>query len=83
MPKRVFWPVALVIMGLILIASNMGYLPRMFWNLWPLMLIIIGLAGLLISDKEEWDTPKKKIVKKSSKKQKSARKSTRRKSGKK
>ncbi len=54
MPKRVFWPAALVIMGLILMASNMGYLPAVFWDFWPVMLIIVGLAGLLISDREQW-----------------------------
>ena len=32
MPKKVFWPVTLVIMGLIFMASNMGYLPKAFWN---------------------------------------------------
>jgi len=54
MPKRVFWPITLIILGLILIASNRGLLPMMFWNLWPLLLVIVGLGGLLISDKEEW-----------------------------
>lgn len=54
MPKRVFWPVALVVVGIIFLASNVGMLPRTFWNLWPLILIIVGLGGLLISDKEEW-----------------------------
>ena len=54
MPKRVFWPVALVILGLVILASNLGLLPRMFWDLWPVMLIVVGLGGLLISDREEW-----------------------------
>jgi hypothetical protein len=54
MPKRVFWPATLVIMGLIFLASNLGLLPAKFWNFWPLMLIIIGLGGLVISDREEW-----------------------------
>ncbi len=60
MPKRVFWPIALVVMGIIFLASNVGMLPSSFWNLWPLILIIVGLGGLLISDKEEWMTPEKK-----------------------
>ncbi len=54
MPKRVFWPAALVTMGLVLLASNLGMLPREFWNLWPLMLIVVGLGGLLTSDRDEW-----------------------------
>ncbi len=60
MPKRVFWPIALVVMGIIFLASNVGMLPASFWNLWPLILIIVGLGGLLISDREEWITPEKK-----------------------
>ncbi len=54
MPKRVFWPATLVIMGLIFMASNMGLLPIMFWNLWPLILVLVGLGGLITSDQEEW-----------------------------
>jgi hypothetical protein len=54
MPKRIFWPVTLVIMGLIFMASNMGYLPKAFWNLWPLILVVVGLGGLITSDREEW-----------------------------
>jgi hypothetical protein len=54
MPKRVFWPAVLVTMGLIFMASNMGYLPAQFWNFWPLLLIIVGLGGLLTSDRDEW-----------------------------
>ena len=54
MPKKVFWPAALVTMGLVFLASNMGYLPVQFWNLWPIILIVVGLGGLLTSDREEW-----------------------------
>ncbi len=69
MPKRVFWPIALVLFGIILLASNVGMMPKTLWNLWPLLFIIIGLGGLLISDKEEWDSEKtvsRKPVRKSS-----------------
>jgi len=54
MSKRVFWPVTLILMGLIFMASNLGYLPVRFWNLWPIILIIVGLGGLLTSDRDEW-----------------------------
>jgi len=64
MPKKIFWPVSLVIMGLVFLASNMGYLPARFWNLWPIILIVVGLGGLLTSDRDEWlDEPKKQVVK--------------------
>jgi len=92
MPKRVFWPAALVVMGFLFLGANIGLLPRDFWNLWPLLLIIVGLGGLLISDREEWTLEEKrandrsrlgksaKTSKSSGKKAtKSARKSTRKK----
>lgn len=81
MPKRVFWPAAMVVMGLIFVASNLGLLPRFFWNLWPIILIVVGLGGLLISDREEWDVEStKKIAKtKKSTPKKKATKTTRRK----
>lgn len=80
MPKKIFWPATLVLMGLIFLASNMGYLPATFWNFWPLILIIVGLGGLLTSDREEWlveyeNKPAKKTTKKSSTTKKSAAKS--------
>lgn len=80
MPKRVFWPASLIVMGLIFLASNLGLLPAIFWNLWPLILIIVGLGGLLISDREDWSqSPKstsnsRKGVKKTATSKKKARK---------
>lgn len=73
MRKNVFWPASLVTMGLIFLASNLGYLPRAFWNLWPIILIVVGLGGLLTSDNDEWDTassPKKSSKRKTSRKKK-------------
>lgn len=73
MPKNVFWPLALVIMGLIFLASNLGMLPRDFWNLWPIMLIVVGLGGLLTSDREEWLIDPLKISKAKKKTTKTAK----------
>lgn len=77
MPKSVFWPLTLVVMGLIFLASNLGMLPPQFWNFWPLILIIVGLGGLVTSDQDEWLVGGKK---RSSRKRKSTRKSSKRKS---
>lgn len=77
MPKRVFWPASLVVMGLIFLASNLGLLPREFWNLWPIILIVVGLGGLLTSDSEEWDSAtstKKPSKKRSTRKKTSSKK---------
>lgn len=70
MPKKVFWPASMIAMGLIVLASNLGLLPREFWNLWPLILILVGLGGLLTCDRDEWmheprhATPRKAAAKK-------------------
>lgn len=84
MPKRVFWPAVLVTMGLIFMASNMGYLPAQFWNFWPLLLIIVGLGGLLTSDRDEWMTSpsKKKVAAKTTASKKAAPTKTAKKSSK-
>lgn len=79
MPKRVFWPAALVTMGLIFLASNLGLLPLAFWNLWPIILIVVGLGGLLISDREDWNAPTPKAKRKTAKKSSTKKKTTRKK----
>jgi len=66
-PKKIFWPITLVVMGLIFMASNLGYLPQAFWNLWPLILVVVGLGGLITSDREEWLVETNKIKAKSKK----------------
>jgi hypothetical protein len=55
MPKRVFWPLTLVIMGLIFLASATGLLPRQLIAFWPVVMIVVGLGGLLTADQEEWE----------------------------
>ncbi len=71
MSKSYFWPAAMVVMGLIFLADQVGMLPKDFWNLWPLILIIVGLGGLLTADRSEWlsdtTTKKSKPAKKSKK----------------
>lgn len=50
--RRAAFPLILILVGLVFLAHNLGYLPfgplRQFlatW--WPLILIIVGVAGLL------------------------------------
>lgn len=61
MPKRVFWPAVIITIGLIVLASNLNMLPFQFANLWPLIAVTVGLGGLLLSDREEWDTPTRSV----------------------
>jgi hypothetical protein len=46
-------------MGLLFLSANLGVVPREFWNLWPLLLIIVGLGGWLTSDRDDWMYEKK------------------------
>lgn len=71
MPKKIFWPASLVVMGLVFMAANMGYLSYQFWHLWPIILVVVGLGGLLTADRDEWmvkrssrSAAKKRTVKK-------------------
>lgn len=73
MPKKVFWPATLVVMGLVILAAILDLLPSEFMNFWPLMLIIVGLGGLLTADRDEWivDTSKTSKATKTAPKSKS------------
>lgn len=75
MPKKVFWPIALIVMGLLFLSANLGAVPQEFWNLWPLLLIIVGLGGLLTADRDEWLYEKKSALT-SKKKSTTAKKSS-------
>ena len=50
-PPSLFWPVVLVGGGVMLLLSNLGYLPWQSWNilwrLWPLLLVGIGVDLLI------------------------------------
>ncbi len=54
MPKKVFWPAAMLVMGIIFFGTNTGVFASEFANLWAIVLIIAGLGGLLLSDREGW-----------------------------
>ncbi|HOZ02912.1 MAG TPA: DUF5668 domain-containing protein [Candidatus Woesebacteria bacterium] len=60
MPKAYFWPVALIVMGIVLLASRLEMIPADYADLWPVLLLVVGLGGLLTADRTEWlYTPKK------------------------
>jgi hypothetical protein len=46
-----FWPLVLVSVGVLLLLSNLGYLPgaswNLLWRLWPLLLIALGIDVLI------------------------------------
>jgi len=42
-----FWPLALIFVGFIIFAFNMGMVPSEMAPFWPAILIVIGLIGLI------------------------------------
>jgi hypothetical protein len=50
-PPSIFWPLVLVGAGVILLLSNLGYLPwqtwNLLWRLWPLLLVALGIDLLI------------------------------------
>ena len=49
--KGTFWPVMLIVAGIVLLAHNLGLLPfaplrEVLATWWPLILIVAGVAGL-------------------------------------
>ena len=50
-PTSFFWPLVLVGVGVVLLLSNLGYLPWQSWNilwrLWPLLLVALGIDVLI------------------------------------
>lgn len=50
-PPSLFWPIVLIGAGVLLLLSNLGYLPwhswNVLWRLWPLLLIALGIDVLI------------------------------------
>jgi hypothetical protein len=50
-PRSLFWPLTLIIIGLVFLSYNLGLLNDDAWstlvNLWPLLLVLIGLDSIL------------------------------------
>jgi hypothetical protein len=50
-PPSLFWPLVLIGAGIVLLLSNLGYLPWQSWNilwrLWPLLLVALGIDLLI------------------------------------
>jgi hypothetical protein len=50
-PPSVFWPIMFIGAGVLLLLSNLGYLPPLswgvLWRLWPLLIIALGIDLLI------------------------------------
>jgi hypothetical protein len=57
MNNRIFWPVMLIVLGVLLLLDNLGILPGSAWGwLWPLILIWIGINMLRPRRGGQWET---------------------------
>ncbi len=54
MSKRYFWPLSMIILGMIMTMTMLGYLPLYLLWFWPVVMLLVGLGGLLVADREEW-----------------------------
>ena len=51
-PRRLVWPIVLIVVGVLFLAYNLGYLryaelKEIIGTWWPLILIALGIAGLI------------------------------------
>jgi hypothetical protein len=56
-PRRAVWPVVLIVLGVLFLAHNLGYLPfrevrELLGTWWPLILIAVGVAHLMSKDRK-------------------------------
>jgi hypothetical protein len=60
MSKQYFWPLTMIILGMIMALTMFGYLPMYLLWFWPMVMLLVGLSALLLADAPEWNTPPKK-----------------------
>lgn len=53
MNKPMFWPVAAVLLGVVILMINLGYLPRGTMLYWPVLLVLWGLMKISSEDKKK------------------------------
>lgn len=46
MDKHVFWPVVAILLGVIALMINLGYLPKVTIMYWPILPVLWGLMKL-------------------------------------
>lgn len=56
--KQMFWPVVAVLLGVVVLMVNLGYLPKMTVRYWPVLFVLWGL--MKIADSGETGRSKKK-----------------------
>jgi len=56
--SQIFWGLAIIIVGVLFLAQNLGYLESFpFWNYLPALLIILGLYQLFVNRFHAWVGP--------------------------
>lgn len=58
--SKVFWPVAAVLVGTLALMVNLGYLPKMTFSYWPVLLVIWGLIKISNTETVVKKSPRRK-----------------------
>src|SRR5437764_3793623 len=57
MRSHLAWPLVLIVLGIVLLLSDLGFLPPIAWRsfafLWPIVLVVLGI-GLLTTGRISW-----------------------------
>lgn len=54
MSKQYFWPLAMIILGVIMALTMLGFLPMYLLWFWPVVMLLAGLGALLVADRDDW-----------------------------
>jgi hypothetical protein len=44
---KIFWGILILIVGLLFLGNNLGYISGSVWRWWPLLLILWGIKKLI------------------------------------
>jgi hypothetical protein len=45
--RGIFWGLLLLVVGVLIILHNLGYISGSIWRWWPIILIVVGLKKLI------------------------------------
>ena len=55
--KFIFFPVVLIVLGILALLTNLGIITTSVWSWWPLLLIIFGIWLIV------WQNKRKRLIK--------------------
>lgn len=62
MSKLRFFALAIIIISLIQLGVDFGFIPNLMTGFWSFLSIIVGMAAFLIADRHAWDRSSEEIT---------------------